>query len=360
MARAAREILGSLVVEECVVSPWLPEDAPEGWIQSTHPKLSEASERAARALLSTAASAKGQILALISGGGSALAALPAAGLSLRDKAELVEQVYAAGADIDDLNAVRKHLSAFKGGRLAEAASVPVITLLVSDVVGDDLSTVASGPTLPDPSTYADALRIVEERLGSEASGPALLHLQAGALGEHSETPKQARSGDRQVLLAGIGALAGEAQALAEGAGTSTHLISSQLEGDVDSVAQGLLDAATEKGLWIACGEATIELPADPGQGGRAQQLALRMAREIRARSDIQVLVAGSDGVDGNSEAAGALVDGDTWDRLIAMGIDPEESLQRCDAGTALAAAGAQITTGPTGVNHADLILIRVG
>ena len=364
MARAAKEVLGDRVVDECVVAPYMPPDlqvaTPASWMASTHPKTSEACARAARALLASARVAQGEILALISGGGSALAALPAAGLTLAEKADLVDRVYAAGADIHELNIVRKHLSAFKGGRLAQAASVPITTLLVSDVVGDVLHSIASGPTLPDPSSFDDALQIVVSRLGPDASGPAAEHLRQGAMGEHADTPTQARPEDRQALLAGIGKLAWQAQRVATEAGMVAHLISSEVEGSIEAVARLVLQAATGPGLYIAGGEASIELPANPGQGGRAQQLALHLAREICGRIGIHILVAGSDGIDGNSQAAGALVDGETCTRLRALGIDPSQSLRRCDAGSALAAVDALVITGPTGVNHADLILVQIG
>ena len=356
MALATKELLGERVVDEVVVAPNLPAGAPATWIASTHPAISAASLAAGRALLRAASDARGEILALISGGGSALAALPAPGLSLEEKSDLVSKVYAAGATIDELNVVRKHLSAIKGGRLALAASVPVTTLMLSDVVGDAHGTIASGPTVPDPSSYADAVEIVQSLLGSEAQSPAIEHLRQGALGQREDTPSVLASGE-QVLLAGIAALTAQAEVLAHAKGIATHRCLEPLEGNIEAMAAVVLAAGDQAGLWVGGGEASIQLPENPGIGGRAQQLALHLAVAIEGRSNLQILVAGSDGIDGNSDAAGAMVDGSTCEQLRELAMDPEHYLRCCDAGTALARIGATILTGPTGVNHADLILV---
>jgi hydroxypyruvate reductase len=294
-------------------------------------------------------------LFLLSGGGSALAALPAAGLSLQDKALLLSEVYEAGVAIDQLNVVRKHLSGIKGGQLAQAATVPMTTLLISDVVGDSLHTIASGPSLPDPSTFQSALEIAEAV--GVSPGPALERLREGASGNIEDTPSVGRAGDRHILLAGFGALASEAQRLALAAGFVSRLADRELEGSIASVAASLLQEAKQTGLCIAGAEATVKVAQAGGKGGRAQHLALHMAREIQGPEPLHILVAGSDGIDGNSQAAGAIVDNQTYERLLAIGVDPEESLRQCDSATALASVGAQILTGPTGVNHADLIFV---
>lgn len=357
MALGAQAVLGPRVVAQIVVAPELPPQAPAGWMASSHPRITADSEKAGRALLRAAAEASGPVLALVSGGGSALAAVPAPGLRLAQKSELVQRVYAAGASIEELNTVRKHLSALKGGRLAAVAGAPVATLLVSDVVGDAPGTIASGPTLPDPSMYAEALEVVHSRLGSDAFGPALLHLERGQRGEIPETPRYPRPGDTHHLLAGMSALVDMATTVARREGRRPERLGPLLEGSVEEVAGAILQRAAHPALWIGGGEATIALPETPGCGGRAQQLALYLAREIEGRSDLEILVAGSDGIDGNSQAAGAIIDGDTCRRLREAGIDPDRALSACDAGTALGALGAQILVGPTGVNHADLILV---
>jgi hydroxypyruvate reductase len=356
MASAAVEVLSDKLCSVSVVAPNIPGGMPAGWMASSHPTPSQRSVAAAEALLAAAKQAKGEVLFLLSGGGSALAALPAPGLSLDDKVSLLNELFRSGVTIDELNVVRKHLSGIKGGQLAQATSVPVTTLLVSDVVGDRLHTIASGPSLPDPSTFQDALDIVSA-VGGITDGPAMHRLREGAAGKIVETPSVARDGDRTVLLAGFGALASKAQRLAEADGFASCLLPRDLEGSIESVAATLLQETRNPGLWIAGAESTVKLANSPGRGGRAQHLALHLALAIRGPEAAYVLVAGSDGVDGNSDAAGALVDNQTCDRMLAIGIDPEESLRKFDSATALASVGAQIVTGPTGVNHADLIFV---
>ncbi len=357
MARAALAALGDKLDAACVVAPNIPTGMPSGWMASSHPTPSLRSADAAESLLGAARRAQGEILFLLSGGGSALAALPAPGLKLEDKVNLLHQIYAAGVPVGELNVVRKHLSGFKGGQLALAAAAPVRTLLISDVVGDSLHTIASGPSLPDPSTFGDALAIALA-IGKLAEGPATKRLRLGAAGQIAETPSMAREGDRHFLLAGFGALATEAQRLAEKGAFASHLLSKDLEGSIASVATKVLEGSIAPGLWIAGAEPTVQITQDPGSGGRAQHLALHMAGEIRGPDPVRVLVAGSDGIDGNTQAAGAIVDNQTWQRVRSMGIDPAESLRKCDSATALAAIDAQIVTGPTGVNHADLIFVH--
>jgi hydroxypyruvate reductase len=359
MAAGAESALGERVVARVVVAPAIAEPRA-GYIEGAHPVPDQRSEAAGRALLGAAAAARrGQeILALVSGGGSALSAVPADGLSLADKAQAIARLEGAGAPIAYLNCVRRHLSALKGGRLALASPVRVTTLVLSDVIGDRLAEVASGPTVPDPTTFADACAVVEQ--WTRWSGiPAAVraHLEAGARGERREGLQEGeRPDDRASLLLGIDALVGAAVDAALARKLAVQVVDQRIEGEVADVARNL---ATRLGagdaVVIAGGEPTVVLPDHPGVGGRAHQLALLLAREIRGSSAV-VLVAGSDGMDGNTGAAGAVVDGATWDAISARGLDPAAHLAACDAGTALAAVGAQILTGPTGVNHCDLVL----
>jgi glycerate 2-kinase len=358
MAEAACAYLGPRMHSAVVVAPDIPPGKPAGWMASSHPVPTEQSERAGRALLAAAARAPGHVLALISGGGSSLAAVPAPGLQLSDKAALVASVYAAGADIAELNTLRKHLSAIKGGGLARVAPGPMHSLYLSDVVGDSLDVIASGPTISNDAPREQAVAIARKYLGASASGAAIDYL----LGPPRETgrPEAPRhwSADTHVLLAGMEELADQAHAVAVDRGLQSHRMP-RFEGSVDQVARAKLDEASGPGLWVSCGEATLALPARPGRGGRAQHLALTMAMAIRGRPDIEILVAGSDGVDGNSDAAGALVDGQTVARIEAAALDPARALRECNSDPVLAAIGAQIVTGPTQVNHADIILMRV-
>jgi hydroxypyruvate reductase len=331
----------------------------------SHPVPNAASERGGRALLEAvrAAPRGGRVVALISGGASALVAVPAPGLALADKAAACAAVMAAGAPIGELNAVRKHLSAIKGGRLAAASAAPVLTLVCSDVVGDDLATVGSGLTVPDPTTFADARAVIEARCGMGAVPRAVASHLARA---RDETPKAARPGDRAELVAGTGLLVDCAVAAARRRGLRAEVFGRGLVGDVAEVADLIARRAREAaargaGLaLIAGGEPTIALPPKPGLGGRAQHLALMVAKRIRGLSGVAVLVAGSDGVDGATDAAGAVVEPGTWDAIAATGEDPDVALARFAVHRALDDVEALVVTGPTGVNHADLVVIVVG
>lgn len=359
MAAGAESALGDRIAARVVVTPRLLEPRA-GYLEAAHPVPDARSEAAGRALLAAAAAARrGQeVLALISGGGSALSAVPADGLTLADKAQAIARLEAAGAPIAYLNCVRRHLSALKGGRLAMASPVRVTTLVVSDVIGDRLAEVASGPTVPDPTTFADACAVVERWTGWEGIAPAVrAHLEAGARGERREGLAEGeRPDDRAILLLGIDAMVGAAVDAALARKLAVQVVDRRIEGEVAEVARNLAGRLGDPdAVVIAGGEPTVVLPATPGVGGRAHQLALLLAREVRGSRAV-ILVAGSDGMDGNTGAAGAVVDGGTWDAISARGLDPAAHLAACDAGTALAAIGAQILTGPTGVNHCDLVL----
>jgi hydroxypyruvate reductase len=334
--------------------------------EASHPVPDARSEQAGRALLAAAARARPDqdLVALVSGGGSALTAVPAHGLELSDKAAAVARLMAAGAPIAELNCVRRHLSAIKGGRLARATPARVTTLVVSDVVGDGLAEVASGPTVPDPTTFADACDVIDRRIGRGSLPPAVRrHLDAGRRGLVPDGLASPRPGDRAILLLGLGALVEAAAAEARSAFdlARVEVVPERLEGPVEAVAAMLAERIlpARPGLLVAGGEPTVILPPSPGRSGRAHQLALLLARALAGAPtgpDLAVLVAGSDGIDGTSDAAGAVVDRQTWQRIRAAGLDPGAHLAGCDAARALAAAGAQLKTGPTGVNHADLVL----
>ncbi len=367
MALAAKRELGTKIVDEVVIAPQIPSGSPPGWMSSSHPRISERSVRAAALLLDRCHAASGPCLALMSGGGSALAAMPVSSISLAEKARCVELVYAGGATIGELNVVRKHLSEIKGGRLAQNSPWPMTTLVLSDVPGDSLHSVASGPTLPDPSTYEQAFEIVKQiakNSGEEIPRRVLRHLERGTRGEIGETPKQIRESDVSELLAGIDAVARAAVDVAEERSiANVELIPTVLQGSVDEVMHSLVPLVTKPGLWIGAGEATIELPpaldSVKARGGRAQHLAMLLATEIQGNASVQILVAGTDGIDGNSDAAGAIVDGKSLYRMMQCGVDPVKSLERFESARALGAINAQIVLGPTMVNHADIVMIAV-
>jgi hydroxypyruvate reductase len=305
--------------------------------QGSHPVPDERSVAAGEALLAAARAArsKHRVLALISGGGSALACVPAPGLSLADKRRATSELLARGASIDEINTARKHLSAIKGGQLAAASAAPVYSLILSDVVSGDLAAVASGPTLGDPTTIADARAVIERYDLDRSLGDRLVETPESVAGEHRCL------GDNFDLTVTAIEMSG-------GRGVDAPLV-----GDVESVARSLVELGS--GRWVGGGEPTMTLPERPGRGGRMTHLALLLARDLAGESFAAVCV-GSDGVDGASGAAGAAVDGSTWSKIDGG----DGALARADSATALAQAGALLSWGPTGTNLADLVLIDRG
>lgn len=333
MARGARGIGRGLVI-----APG-PGAVPPGWelMVASHPRPDERSERAGRAALAWAAAIDpgAVMIALISGGASALAAVPAPGETLASKRAAVDAAMARGLPIAALNALRTRLSAIKGGQLARTCPAPVVTLVASDVVGDEPAIVGSGPTVGAWTTRLDR-------------GPIAI----------DELPIVDGRRDAVIVVAGVGELARTVAAiLAREA--PVVCAPAPLVGDVAEVAARLTAIARDggHGAWVASGEATIAVGLAPGQGGRAQHTALLVARALAGAPGWACLCVGSDGVDGTGPAAGAIVDGDTWAALAAAGIDGDRALAARDSGTALAAIGAAVVTGPTGVNHADLVVV---
>ena len=353
MARGAGPVVRGLVVAPVAGA------VPPGWelIVAAHPVPDDRSVRAGVAALALveAAAPPVRVLALMSGGASALLEVPRG-----DLAELVattRALAAAGAPIAELNAVRTALSTVKGGELAARCAVPVATLAISDVVGDDLAVIGSGPTVRPTGAAVDArARDILDAYGE--AWPAALAEPAPSARAPSGERDDARADDRAVLLAPLAAFADAAHAALVARGVPARLLATPLVGDVHAVAAALV---ATPGPLVAWGEPTVRLPAAHGEGGRAQQLALALAAQLRGGARA-ALVIGSDGVDGPAPherptPAGAFVDGTTWDAIEAAGIDPAAALARCDAGPALAAVGALVVIGPTGENHADLVLI---
>jgi hydroxypyruvate reductase len=304
-------------------------------------------------------------------------AAPAPPLSLADKRAALAAVARGGAPIRALNAVRKHLSTIKGGHLALAARVPVTVLCLSDVIGDDPATIGSGPFSGDPSRYAGALAtLLDSGAGADAAvAPARAFLEAGARGEHAETPKP---GDPRlahvtfVAVAGPARVADEARRAAERRGLDVRTLWRDTERDVTELADVVLDqvarerpgAAPERGrVHVGNGEPTIRVPAGAGRGGRATHLALLVARGLAAlpedvRGRVAFLAAGTDDRDGSAPASGAAVDGWTWGQAAARGVDPASALGAWDSASALAAA-SDLVSGPGTSNLLDLHLLVV-
>lgn len=340
---------------------------PLGFVPSSHPRADARSLAAARTALRLVREAgEGEVLALISGGSSALLALPAPGLELSEKNAVIAALAAGGADIHALNTVRKHLSAIKGGRLAAASSRRTTTLLVSDVVGGGLGDIGGGPTLPDPTGMRDACDVMAEAVGRGVwPWRVRSYVDAVLAGEQPSTPKRGRSSDRVALLAGPDALVDTAVQIAADSGLNARVFARDMLGAAEEVAQRVAAyahrvAAAQPGqglCFVGGGEAAVAVREDAGAGGRAQHLALLLARELRGIGGVTVLVAASDGIDGNTDAAGAIIDGHTWDLALSRGVDPARALLACDSHAALSAAEATVNTGPTEIHHGDLILI---
>jgi glycerate 2-kinase len=314
--------------------------------------------------LAESATAADLIVFLVSGGGSSLTPAPAPPVTLEEKQALTRLLLAAGATINELNAVRKHLSRFKGGLLARAASpATVLTLALSDVIGDPLDVIASGPTAPDPSTYADAVAVLERCSVLGRTPPSIVErLRAGAAGVLPETPKPGDAIFARVtnVVVGNNALVVEAAAAeARRLGYHPHVLTRSLQGEARDVARDLVARARTlpgPAALIAGGETTVTVRGG-GRGGRCQEFALAAALELQAGDSLVVLGAGTDGTDGPTDAAGGLVDATTVARARAAGIDASRALADNDAHAFLIAAGSCVTTGPTNTNLLDLYLI---
>ena len=322
----------------------------------------------ASSALAEAAGADDLVVALISGGGSSLLTAPAGAITLAEKQALNAALLASGAPIDEMNAVRKHVSAIKGGRLAVAAyPARVATLTISDVPGDDPATIASGPTVADPTTFADALDVIRRR-GVEAPAAVIAHLEAAL----DETPK---AGDPRLARAehamiGAPRLSLEAAAeVARRAGIEPVMLGDALEGEARELgAEMARDALSRRGggkplALLSGGETTVTLPkgAKPkGRGGRNVEFLLSLAATLDGAKGISAISCDTDGVDGMAEVAGAIVDEDTPRRAAAAGVDVAAALADHDGHGFFEAVGDQVVTGPTltNVNDFRAVLIR--
>jgi hydroxypyruvate reductase len=342
-------------------------------VEAGHPVPDEAGLHAAQEIVSLLRETEpgDTIICLISGGGSALLTLPAEPLTLNDLQDTTTALLAAGATINQINTLRKHLSAVKGGRLAQiAAPANVYALILSDVVGDPLEVIASGPTVPDPTTFADAWAIVEQfQLQGTLPEAVVRRLRAGLAAEVSDTPKPGDLIFERVhnIIIGSNRLAAQAAVnAAQKAGFEARLLTTFLEGEAREV--GKVIAALAKGLardegpiprpgcLVLGGETTVTLRGN-GRGGRNQEMALAAALALAGWSNLLITCLGTDGSDGPTDAAGAFADGQTVGRAQAIGLAPVEYLQRNDAYNFFAALDDLILTGPTNTNVNDLTFI---
>jgi len=341
-----------------------------------HPVPDENGVRGAErmAALAREAGPEDLVICLISGGASALMALPAAPITLEEKQAATKLLLACGANIHEMNAVRKHISAVKGGQLARlAAPAAVLALLLSDVIGDDLDVIGSGPTAPDRSTFAAARGILEQ-YGLLERVPAAVRdrFEAGVRGEIPETPKP---GDRlfervENLVIGSNRLAVDAAArAARKLGFNPLVLSTMIEGETREVARVHAAIAREilqshrpvkpPACVISGGETTVTLRGQ-GLGGRNQEFALAAALELAGVHPVVVLSGGTDGTDGPTDAAGAVADGGTVSRAARLGLEARVLLDRNDSYHFFQPLGDLLVTGPTGTNVMDVRLMLVG
>ncbi len=357
---AGRPVTGVLVTN--AVAPVESLEVLEG----SHPVPDERSVSAGRRVLEHANSAGSGdlVVVLISGGGSALLALPGGNLSLGDLQETNSVLLRSGAAISEVNTVRKHLSAVKGGRLAAALSGAgaVVTLVISDVVGNPLDAIASGPTVPDPTTFDDALAVLD-RYDAVGAVPAsvLAHLRAGVADVMPQASSDGGVFARQIIeVVADAGLAAEAAVAAAGAvGHRARVVTTTLEGEARFVARQIVDEATTLGkgeMLVYAGETTVTVTGE-GTGGRNQELALAASIELAGRDEVIVLALGTDGIDGMTPVAGAFGDGSAVERGNRMGLDASDHLTRNDSYPFLEAIGDAVRCGPTGTNVGDLILV---
>jgi len=377
MAEALEEILGKYITMGSV-------NVPHGAEHNTrvievreanHPVPDKAGMEGAMRMMQIAEQAEKNdlVICLISGGGSSLMPLPLEGLSLEDKKEVTNALLKSGADINEVNTVRKHLSAFKGGWLAKQIyPATVLNLILSDVMGDPLDSIASGPTVPDSSTFVDAKRALE-KYGLWKTAPSSVHkiLLAGVEGYILETPKSGDPAFERVrsVIVGNNRVASEAAIeFLERKGLSTLLLPDILEGEARQAgaalgrfAYGIV--ASGKPLpkpagVVAGGETTVAVTGK-GLGGRNQELALSTALQLTGTANCALASLSTDGVDGPTDAAGAIVDGNTVEQAARLRLKPEEFLVDNDSYSFFSQLGDLIFTGPTGTNVNDISVIVV-
>jgi hydroxypyruvate reductase len=342
-------------------------------VEAGHPVPDEKGEAAARQILSLAG-ALGKddlLLVLVSGGGSALMALPVEGVAMADLKAVTRALLASGAPIQDMNTVRKHLSLIQGGRLAAATRARVLALVISDVTGDDPTHIASGPTVPDPTTYRDALEILERF--AVAPPPAIAaHLARGAAGGIEETPKPgdpafARVDNRVVATAHASLMA--AGDFVKRHGIAPAILGDSVTGEAAEVAKAHAALAREIRLHsqpfgppvalISGGETTVTLRG-AGRGGRCSEFLLSLGIALDGLDDAWALACDTDGIDGSEDNAGALLTPDALRRARALGLAPKTMLAENDSYGFFAALGDLVVTGPTRTNVNDyrIIVIR--
>lgn len=340
--------------------------------QATHPIPGESGVAGSRRILEIARAAgpRDLVICLISGGASALLPLPAPGITLEDKQKVTGLLLACGATIYEINAVRKHLSAIKGGRLAQAVHpAALLTLVLSDVIGDDLSVIGSGPTVPDPSTFADALAILSKFDLLDKIPPGVSQV-LNAAKQESPKPADPVFKKSQTIIVGSNRLAIVAAVkMARLLGYKPLVLSTTIEGETREVAAMHVEIAREvrasgqpvsaPACLLSGGETTVTLRGK-GKGGRNQEFALAACLRLASVPNALVLSAGTDGTDGPTVAAGAFAASGTLARAAALGMDPNDYLNRNDSFSFFEKLGDLLITGPTNTNVMDVRIILLG
>ena len=382
MARAAEELLGDRISDGLIIVKHGHTAALERirQIEAGHPVPDEAGMRGTREIIKLLNGLDEQtlVLCLFSGGGSALLVSPVEGITLSDKQAVTNVLLRAGATIQELNAVSKHLSAVKGGRLAETAfPATLITLMLSDVIGDQLDVIASGPTVPDSTSFRDALDVIHKySLEQKIPGSVFSLLHLGVAGMIPETPKSGAAFFQRTRNTIVGSIQQSLEAALKRAaelGYQSEIIASGLCGEARDAARMLARTALrardalkpgEQRCLLSGGETVVTVRGN-GTGGRNQELALAFALEISGEQGITMLSAGTDGTDGPTDAAGAMVDGDTPGIARSFGLDPAAYLENNDSYTFFrrlddrSGERYHLKTGPTGTNVMDIQILLI-
>ncbi|MDO9566128.1 MAG: glycerate kinase [Candidatus Desulfaltia sp.] len=344
-------------------------------IESGHPVPDKNGRQGAEAIIDLANNAGEDdlVLCLISGGGSALLPLPCPGITLKDKQDTIKILLSCGAAIHEINALRKHVSMIKGGRLAQAAHpASLVSLILSDVVGDNPDVIASGPTVPDSSSFDDCMKIIDRyNIREKLPKPVVKHIKEGISGMVPETPKAGdpvfEKAQNIIIGSNIEAISA-AKKKSKSLGYNTIVLSSMIQGDTTHVAHVHSAIAGEiiktgnpipSPACILSGGETTVIVSGKGIGGRNQEFALAAAIDIAGAKNIVVLSGGTDGTDGPTDAAGAIADTNTLSRAMAMGLNPGYFLANNDSYHFFQKLGDLLITGPTNTNVMDLRIVLV-
>lgn len=343
------------------------------WVEAGHPVPDEAGEAAAREMLGAARAIKPAdlLLALVSGGGSALLSLPVDGVSIGDLRSVTRDLLRSGATIQEINTVRKHLSQIQGGRLAAACKAPVLTLIISDVTGDDATHIASGPCAPDPTTFQDAVDVLN-RFDVKPPPAVLKHLIAGLRGEREETPKEGSpvfdKVENRVIATARGSLQAAARLFRDN-GVEPVILGDSVTGEAKEVAKVMAALVREihthaapfkpPVALLSGGECTVTVRRASGRGGRCGEFLLALGTELEGLAGVHAIAADTDGIDGSEENAGALLAPDSLARARALALDPRKFLAANDSYGVFSALGDLVVTGPTRTNVNDYRAILI-